>query len=204
MRVPNSRIAIAEIVVEHGRRNCGRQAHRRRDQRLRDSRAPQRAGSRYPPWPRDPNAEMMPHTVPNSPINGDTVAVVASQFMLRSSRATSSLMPSCSVRSSASLLVTVPRAFTCRSTLAVAEIEHGHQRRDAELLARDRDRIHAVRLAEGAQKLRVCAARIAEPRPFGKDDGPGQQRQDEKYREHCPGHRPGVQYRVSNADLQKK
>ena len=39
------------------------------------------------------NASMMPHTVPNRPMNGDTVAVVASKFMLRSSRVSSSLMP---------------------------------------------------------------------------------------------------------------
>ena len=43
--------------------------------------------------------------------------------------------------------------------LAVSEIEDGNQRRDAELLARDGDRVHAVGLAKGAQKLGVRAAR---------------------------------------------
>ena len=59
---------------------------------------------------------MMPHTVPNSPMKGDTVAVVASKPMLRSRRVISSLMPSCSVRSSASGLVTLPRDFIWRAT----------------------------------------------------------------------------------------
>ena len=54
---------------------------------------------------------MMPHTVPKRPMNGLTVAVVASQFMLRSSLATSSLTPSCSDRSSATWFVTLPRAL---------------------------------------------------------------------------------------------
>ena len=40
------------------------------------------------------NALMMPHTVPNSPIKGETAAVVASQFMPRSRRVVSSLIPS--------------------------------------------------------------------------------------------------------------
>ena len=57
----------------------------------------------------------MPSTVPNSPMKGVTEAVVASQFMLRSSLASSSLTPICSVRSSAARFFTVPLAFTCRS-----------------------------------------------------------------------------------------
>jgi len=46
----------------------------------------------------------------------ETDATVASQLMLRSSLASSSLMASCRERSSASLLLTVPRALTWRWT----------------------------------------------------------------------------------------
>src|ERR1035441_7323921 len=57
----------------------------------------------------------MPSTVPNNPMKGVTDAVVASQLMLRSILAISSLTPSCRVRSSAARLVTLPRALTWRS-----------------------------------------------------------------------------------------
>ena len=137
-------------------------------------------------------------------MNGDTVAVVASQFILRSSRATSSLIPSCKRAFEREFIGHRASGFYLPVDLAVAEIEDGDQRRDAELLARDGDRVHAVGLAEGAQKLRVRAARVAEPGPFGEDDGPRKHREDEKDREHGPGHRSGVHDRVCNADLQKK
>src|ERR1035437_2795364 len=99
-----------------------------------------------PIWPRSWKARMMPITVPINPINGVTEAVVASQFMLRSSLASSSLMPSCRVRSSAVRLVTLARQFF------VAEIEDGHQGRGAELLTDHHHGFHAAGLAEGAQE----------------------------------------------------
>ena len=126
-----------------------------------------------PCWPRSRNARMMPSTVPNSPMNGVTDAVVASQFMLRSSLASSSLMPSCRVRSSAVRLVTRAARFHLPLDLFVAEIEDGHQRRGAELLARHHDGFQAGGLAERAQEARVGLARAAQGLPLGKNHGPG-------------------------------
>src|SRR5271170_6527039 len=59
---------------------------------------------------------MIPQTVPNKPINGETVAVVARSIMLRSKRVISSLMPNCRLRSKAVLLVSAPRPLIWRST----------------------------------------------------------------------------------------
>ena len=47
---------------------------------------------------------MMPQTVPNRPMKGETEATVASQFMFISSLVTSSLIPSCRLRSMAGLI----------------------------------------------------------------------------------------------------
>ena len=116
---------------------------------------------------------MMPHTVPSSPMKGDTVAVVASQFMLRSRRVTSSLMPSCRVRSSAFTLVIRPPRRHLPRDFAVAEIEHRHQRRAAELLHRGVHRVQARGLSERAQEPGVGVARAPEGAQLGKEDGPG-------------------------------
>ncbi len=84
-----------------------------------------------PARPRPWKASMIPHTVPNSPMNGVTVAVVASQFMCRSSLAISSLSPSCSVRSSATRFFTVPRDLIWRVTSSYPKsntVASGHGR----------------------------------------------------------------------------
>ena len=62
-----------------------------------------------PAVPNPLNASMMPRTVPNNPINGHTAAAVASQFMFRSSRVISSLIPICKLRSRATRLVSLER-----------------------------------------------------------------------------------------------
>ena len=111
--------------------------------------------------------------MPISPINGVTDAVVASQFMLRSSLASSSLTPICRVRSSAVRLVTLPRRFDLPLDFFVAEIENGDQGRGAELFAGDHHGFHAGGLAKCAQETRVGLAGAAERLPLGKDDGPG-------------------------------
>ena len=69
------------------------------------------------PWlPNPSNAVMMPATVPSNPINGETEAVVANQLILRSSLASSSLTPSCKLRSKATRLMRVRCWRTWRST----------------------------------------------------------------------------------------
>ena len=105
---------------------------------------------------------MMPSTVPNSPMNGVTEAVVASQFMLRSSLASSSLTPSCRVRSSAVRFVTLPLRLHLPFDLFIAEIEHRDQRRGAVLLARHHHRFQAAGLAKSAQETRIRPPRPAE------------------------------------------
>ena len=115
---------------------------------------------------------MIPHTVPKRPMNGRYVAVVASQFMLRSSRV--------DFFADAELQRALERNFVGDGTarlhlavyLGVSEVEYGDQGRDAELLARDRDRIHTRSLSGKRARMRVSAASIAEARPFRKDDRP--------------------------------
>ena len=155
---------VAEIVIEDGRRDGGEQADRGGDQRLGDARCHGFAGWWSPSAPRSWNARMMPITVPINPINGVTEAVVASQFMLRSSLASSSLTPSCSVRSRAVRLVTLPRDFHLPLHLFVAEIEDRHQGRRAELFARDHHGFHAGGLAKRAQEARIGLAGGAQGR----------------------------------------
>ena len=101
------------------------------------------------------SASMMPHTVPNRPTNGLTEAMVASQFILRSRREISSLMPSCSVRSSADLVGDLVARGHLPADLAIAEIEDAHQGRGAELLARGGHGVQARGFAKRAQKLAV-------------------------------------------------
>ena len=89
--------------------------------------------------------------------------MVASQFMLRSSREISSLMPSCNVRSSDALVTDLGFGRHLPAHLAVAEIEDAHQGRGAVLLTGCGDGVQSRGLAEGAQKFPVrtlarCAA----------------------------------------------
>ena len=123
---------------------------------------------------------MMPSTVPSSPMNGVTDAVVASQLMLRSSLASSSLMPICRVRSRAMRLLSDAARLHLPLDFFVAEIEDGDQRRRAELLARDHHGFHAGGFPKRAQKARVRLTRAAQRLPFGKDDRPGIDRETEQ------------------------
>ena len=82
---------------------------------------------------------MMPQTVPNRPMKGETEATVASQFMLRSNFVISSLMPSWRLRSMAADCSPGRRAAYLPLHLAIAEIEHGDQRSGSKLFACERD-----------------------------------------------------------------
>jgi hypothetical protein len=62
-----------------------------------------------PMRPMSPNASMIPQTVPNRPMNGDTLAVVARNETRRSSRVASTVAARASARESDSRLFTVGR-----------------------------------------------------------------------------------------------
>ena len=117
----------------------------------------------------------MPSTVPNSPMNGVTDAVVASQLMLRSSLASSSLMPSCSVRSSASRLVQRAARLS-----PAAPLLRSRNRRPPPAATGGTARSPPSRLpgrwlcGTRAGTATLAAARARGTPPLGKDDGPGE------------------------------
>src|SRR5579863_10425627 len=107
------------------------------------------------------NASMMPQTVPNKPMNGETPAVVARILMLRSRRVSSSLMPSCKVRSSASGLVTLPRDFIWRATSLYpkSKTATNGERLNCSLAAAMESRAGALRKARRNRRLEHRARR---------------------------------------------
>ena len=62
------------------------------------------------------NASIMPQTVPNNPMNGETPAVVASNAHVALQARDFFAHPNCRVRSSANGFVTLPRDFIWRAT----------------------------------------------------------------------------------------
>ena len=127
------------------------------------------------PW----KASMMPHTVPNRPMNGVTAPVVASQGRRLSRRVSSSEEAICVARCT-------PACGWDRRLLAqlvVGAFKHGDQRAGLELLGHGGDVLQALGLAEGAHEAVALRAGAAEQSPFGKDDGPGdnaENQQDEE------------------------
>ena len=69
-----------------------------------------------PVRPMSPKASMMPHTVPNSPMKGPTLAVVARKLRRRSSRVASTVAARASERDSDSRLRTVGLCARGRSS----------------------------------------------------------------------------------------
>ena len=77
------------VVVRDQRGNRGEQSRRRGDQRFGDAGATARKLA-APTSPRPENASITPQTVPNSPMKGDTEAMVANVDIPFSRRRTSS------------------------------------------------------------------------------------------------------------------
>ena len=85
----NSFIALRQVVVEEHRRESRRPVPRRSRSALRRCRARRRRGWSSRSGRSARNAIMMPHTVPNRPMNGAMLAVVARNGMRFSSLLTS-------------------------------------------------------------------------------------------------------------------
>ena len=150
----------AEVVVEVDRRNRREQPGGRGNQRLGDAR---RDDARLvePVAPMPWNAAMMPHTVPNSPMYGVMLAVVARNGMRPSSLFTSTVAARSSARSSAGRLLSVGargagagaparRLAQLRVELGVTGLEDADQRALVEVLA---DGLHFGELAAAAEDV---------------------------------------------------
>src|ERR1700677_1107337 len=114
-----------------------------------------------PAVPRPWKASMMPQTVPNSPMNGVTAAVMASQGTLRSRREISS--QGCA--GSGEL------AFV----FLISTFENPNQRARPKLIGNGCEILHALGFAEGAQEASTLHPGAAEQAPLSKNDGPRDQ-----------------------------
>ena len=152
------------------------------------------------------NAKMMPHTVPNSPMNGVMLAVVARNGTRFSSLLTSALVARSSARSTASRLLKVgrgapaaglasPSGFFCaqlRVELGVAGLEDADERtlRDARA-----DRLHLGELGALAEHLekrpRVALGAAVLP-DLVENDAPGDGGEEEQDEEDALRERRGA------------
>ena len=201
---------VGEVIVEIDRRNRREQPDRGGDQRLGDVRArrPRDSWSRLPPicW----KAVRMPHTVPNRPMNGVMLAVVARKVSRFSSRETSVPAARSSARSSASRLFSVGRGataagrpstgagaggvrFELRGQLGIAGLEDADQRAVREVPAHG---LHFRELAAAPED--VEEARRLPPRPLQlpglvEDDAPGRRGKNEQNQQDALGERGRAQ-----------
>ena len=127
--------ALRQEVVEVHRRNGRRQAGGRGDQALRRCPARRRRGSSIPARRCPETRAMMPSTVPNSPMNGVTAAVVARNVMCFSSL----------------FISTFDARISARST-ATSDLQHRARRRGG---------CRRIRAAAGLPQLQIqlCVAR---------------------------------------------
>ena len=166
---------VREVVVEVDGRNGGEQPGRRRDQRFGDARRDDGETRSSPAAPMFWKAIMMPHTVPNSPMNGVMLAVVARNGTRFSSLFTSTVDARSSARSTRrgssgwtrrqrlpGLCASRLRLPQLRVQLGVAGLKHADQRAVRE---RRTDGLHLgelAALAEHVEERRGLALERAE------------------------------------------
>ena len=109
-----------------------------------------------PADPRFSNARMIPITVPNNPINGETDAMVASQFRFCSSRDSCSLSPELQAARDRFVIGEAAARLHLAADFLIAVLENGDQRRGAKLLARHHHGFKTRGFTEGAQKAPIA------------------------------------------------
>ena len=135
---------------------------------------------------------MMPHTVPNSPTNGVTAAVIASHGTLRSSRVISSDAPICMPRWIDTQIPHRPRVCGLPLVFLISALENADQRTGLELVRDGSDILQALRLAERAHEASALRARPPQQTPFGQDDRPGDQAERQQRKQDQLGDRASV------------
>ena len=155
-----------------------------------------------PAMPMSRNAFMMPHTVPNSPTNGVTLAVVARNVTRRSRRVDSTVAARTSARESDSRLRTVGRAAGWRPRprrrphllvdLVVAGLEDAHQRARRELRAHGVHLGELAALAEDVQECPGLGVGSAQGQALEDDDGPRNEREHDQQEQDAGRDRPDM------------
>ena len=187
---------VREVVVEVDRGDRREQAGGRRDQRLGDARARPRRGWSTPVAPMPWNALMMPHTVPNSPMNGVMLAVVARNGTRRSSLLTSTRRRAQqravdARRGSSALDAPRRRARTVRAAgagllpqlrvqLRVAGLEDPDERaRRRAIWQTACTSENLLLLRKTSRNVAVCRSDAAERPQLVEDDAPGDDREED-------------------------
>ena len=139
---------------------------------------------------------MMPQTVPNKPMNGETEPVVASQDMPFSARRTSSEEASCIF--TRSLLSTGIRVSHLILQLAISGgIDGGEGRAGRGERLRIRN---AAGSAEDAQELIALAADAAEQTELLQDQAPGYDGEEQEERENAASDHAGFLKNIAEVD----